>query len=128
MASVYLTGDVDLARKLRGLKAVHAKAAIRKGTRAGSKDVQAEAKRTVPVRTGALRRSIKVRALKKSRRHVGHTVRLDKFYGAFLEYGTKRITPREFLKQAAASIKDRAFRTALDIISVEITKRMTGPS
>lgn len=72
-----------------------------KGCRAGAKVVEAEVRRSAPVKTGLLREAFKVRALTKKQklfsRGVGYSVSNKKnhlfkgehFYAGFLEYGTK---------------------------------------
>lgn len=68
---------------------------IRQETRAAAKLVLLPAaKQTIPVRTGKLRKSIKIRAIKRSRVNSGVRLALsgegftgDAFYGGFIEYG-----------------------------------------
>jgi HK97 gp10 family phage protein len=97
---VYATGieeiDAALADMPRGLQAKGA----RKGTRAAAKVALETAIALAPVKTGALEQSLRVRAMKRSRRDgkrfdVGHTVLTgeslfqgEQFYGGFLEFGT----------------------------------------
>ena len=103
-----------------------AKAAIRKGTRAGAKIVQAKAKALAPVVTGRMRKTIKVRALPRSRKWVGTICRLvndgDVFYGGFVNYGTVRIKPRGFLNDAADDTRKSATNEAIKIIADAINK------
>lgn len=101
--------QAQLQRLLRELPAVGARAAIRKGSRAGSKIVAAAVKADTPVRPahvkakhprGLLKKSVKTRAAKRSRKFIGAvTVVGDKadaktkvfsgvtYYGAFVELG-----------------------------------------
>ena len=106
--------------KLQTLKKSKAKAALRKGARAGSKIVQAVAKRMAPKKTGQLQRKIKVRAIKRSRKWTGVNVQLEVFYGAFLELGTQEITALHYLQRASDQARDQAMRAALDVIQQEI--------
>lgn len=122
----YLTGDKRLLDKLNQLKKTDAKAAIRKGTRAGAKIVQARAKQSAPIRTGTLRQSIKVRALPRSRKWTGTMARAQVFYGAFLEYGTKHIKARHYMRQATDDTKQQAMTVALDMIRDEVERRLLG--
>lgn len=96
MAMIVLTGDAELNRKLMQLKGSQAKSAIRKASRVALKPVAEAAKQGAPRRRGALGRSIKVRAIKRSRSRVGARVTTGKdasqfkgktFYGGFQEYG-----------------------------------------
>lgn len=120
----YLDGMEALVTKLQSLKKTQAKACLRKGTRAGSKIIQAIAKRLAPSRTGQLQKNVKVRALKRSRVWTGVTCQLELYYGAFLELGTKKIKAMHFLKKAAEQAREEAMRTALDTIEAEIAKVM----
>jgi len=125
----HLQGDKELIGKLDSLKRTDAKAAIRKGTREGAKIVQAKAKELVPVRTGTLKRNIKVRALPRSRKWVGTMVKTtfansEAFYGQFVEYGTRKMAARHFLKKAVNEQGDTALRRAADIIRVEVETRL----
>ena len=82
----------------------------------------------VPVDKGALRRSLKIRALKRSRKNK-HTVGVrvvtgedffkgEQFYGAFLEFGTALISARPFLRPA----HDRNKGTVKSIFQQQIRK------
>ena len=137
-ATAVLTGDKQLNRVLRRLSGKDAKAAIRKGSRKALKPVLADARQLAPVRTGALRRSIKVRAIKRSRTRVGSRVTTGKatftgptFYGGFVEYGyTSRggrtIAGVHFLEQAATRKQGQAVRIYRDEIRraiLQIVKR-----
>lgn len=83
---------VQLPRKVRNK-------VLRQELRKAAKELVAPSKAAVPVRTGKLRKSIKVRAAKKpdvKRGTLGVTVGYsnkdfsgDAFYGSFLEYGWK---------------------------------------
>ena len=92
-----VTGDEQLDRTLAALEPKLQKRAIRKATRAASKQVLATARQRVPSDEGDLERSLKVRALKRSRNRVGHQVLVsdglfegDEFYGGFVEFGTQQ--------------------------------------
>lgn len=96
--SIELIGARELDRILRRIAAKDAKAALRKGSRAGAKIITAKAKTLAPVRKegkgGTLRRAIRTRSAKRSRRYVGAVSTIGKgffksetFYGAFIEFG-----------------------------------------
>ena len=110
-----LTGDKRLNKKLAKLAGKDARKVIRKAVRPALKVVQKQAKKEAPRDTGALRRAIRVRAIKRSRTRVGASVVLgapfftgDTFYGSFLEFGTNRIKARGFMKAAAEKKKRQA--------------------
>lgn len=114
-----MTDDKEVKDALKRLKKV-TKQGIRKGTRAGAKIIQAKAKELAPVHTGRMAKTIKVRALPRSRKWIGTTARLvnDKevYWGGFVNYGTARIKERRFLDQAAKESKDAAIDAAVEII------------
>lgn len=108
-----LEGDRVLAAKLRGLTDSQAKKAILGACRESIKVIQKEAKTLAPKRTGALQRSIKVRAIARSRKRIGVRVTTAKtdnmyagktFYAAFQEFGWK--TGKRRQKQTTPSGKD----------------------
>lgn len=116
-----LIGDAELRAKLSALTDAEARKAVLGATREAAKVIQAEAKRTAPKRTGALRRSIKVRAIKRSRKRIGMRVTTSKldsvyqgktFYGAFQEYGWKtgarRNTQDALARRIAAKLRSES--------------------
>lgn len=90
-----IQGDKQLIRKFNELPVKVEKTIARKATREAGRPMLAEAKRNAPVATGKLRKSLKLRALRRSRKgRVGVTVGTsnrefsgEQFYGAFQEYG-----------------------------------------
>ncbi|MGL4513827.1 MAG: HK97 gp10 family phage protein [Lacipirellulaceae bacterium] len=99
---ITLSGDKALDARLLALaredgpKSINA--AMRKATRIACRTVLLpEVKALVPVDTGFLEDEIKVRAIKRNSRKVGHYVGFadplfqgDTFYGGFLEFGFRR--------------------------------------
>jgi len=92
---VVITGVKELDLKLAGMPARLQKKLSRQATRKAAKDiVLPDAKRNVPHDTGDLERSLTVRAIKRSRSRVGHSVETkdgffkgNQFYGGFIEFG-----------------------------------------
>lgn len=64
--------------------------------------VEAAAKRLAPVRTGRLRSSITHRVERRGRVVVG-TVGTDVHYAPYLEFGTRRMRARPYLRPALAA-------------------------
>jgi len=103
---------------LRGFEPKVARKYLAKACRAAAKLVLATAKELTPVLTGALRASLKVRAKKRTRQNktdVGASVQTgsawfkgDTYYGGMIEFGTKHITARRFLRGARDKVEDRA--------------------
>lgn len=112
-----------LQKVLHLLRTQRVKAAVKKGSRAGCKQLLAAAQPNVPFKSGLARRSLKVRALGRSRKWVGSQVRAQ---GAphypFLELGTKRQRPVAPLKQAAQRVGHSAGQTAVTAIVEELEK------
>jgi HK97 gp10 family phage protein len=126
--SFKISGDKELQRALNALPGKVQKKIMRGALREAAKVVAAEARARVPVETGTLRDSIKVRALKGKRGSVGASVESgegqfkdESFYGAFIEFGTRNAPAKPFLRPAAKSkqpacvaVVAEAIRTRID--------------
>lgn len=96
-ATVWVTGIPELDAKLRSLEPKLAKKIYRRSVRKAAKPVLDTARSLAPVESGDLKRSLKIRAMKRSRRNkhiVGVQVvtgkewfKGDQFYAAFIEFG-----------------------------------------
>jgi len=117
-----LPGEEQAITALEDFSKKKLRAAIRKGSRAGCKVIQAQARQTAPHRTGALAAGMKVRALPRSRKYVGTQVTLGVYYAAFIEYGLKNrhLVARHYMKNAANQEKVSALNTARDVIKQEL--------
>ncbi|MBI1347108.1 hypothetical protein GC163_12560 [bacterium] len=113
--SIEIKGLNQALRQLRSLEPKLSKKILRKALRDGAKVVQAEAKQTIPQVTGTTRKSLKVRAGKKSR----HLIRFrmvtvfpsaDAFYYSFTELGTQYIRQRNYLKMATERKREEVLR------------------
>jgi HK97 gp10 family phage protein len=107
VAKITIDGLEQTMKALRGLDAKVAKPILRKQMRAGCYVFLKEAKANCPVRTGALRDSLVVRAGRRSRRFfsinvatgVGGKSFTGKFwYGAMQEFGTSRTPAVPYLR------------------------------
>ena len=97
IAALTIKGSRELERKLMGLERKAAKKVVRQALRKGAKIVHAAARQEVPVRSGKLRKSLKVRRAKKNRRGsyavmvtTGQNENMftgETYYGAFVHYG-----------------------------------------
>jgi len=123
---VEVAGLKELQVKLRTMPTRIANQLQRTAVRKAAHVVANKAKELVPVKTGALRKSIKVKALKRSRRNRGRVgarvvtgkdlFKGDTYYGGMVEFGTKRMRARPFLRSAAQYTQDEVsgvFRAAL---------------
>ena len=95
-ATLRLEGGKALERKLKTLPTRVRNKVVRTALRDGAKIVQAETKSLAPVQTGLLKKSLKVRAMKRKKGRIGINVQMgagdykgETFYGAFVEYGHK---------------------------------------
>ena len=117
---VDIIGSKDLQAKFSRLAGKEQKAIIRKAMRPAWKTILAESKRLVPVDRGLLKRGLKLRALKRSRTSFGLRVvtpdrpylgirpKAPGYYPAALEYGTKNMRARPYLRPAFKSHKGSA--------------------
>jgi len=121
-------GDRELEKKLRKLGDPRTQAsAARSALRDGAKVVLGESQRLVPVRTGRLKESLKVRAFsagsRKKRGEFGREVRTGTreelgiapddpgYYPAAVEFGHGNVPPRSYLRAAAQNVKTEALAT-----------------
>lgn len=142
-ADVKIEGFDELARKLRELAPAMRKRVLRNALSAGARLVRDQAKRNAPVLSlsgdlkapyrmpGTVRDAIRVRSSKVARKagDVGVYVnvkpakgaargaksRTDPFYWSFLEFGTKNMSARSFLRPAAAKLD-----AALDVFKTQV--------
>ncbi|MEX1040191.1 MAG: HK97-gp10 family putative phage morphogenesis protein [Pirellulaceae bacterium] len=133
-AKLMVTGDKEIDAILTGLPARIQKAAMRKTMRPAMKIIEKEAKRLAPVETGDLKKSIKVKAMKRSRKHIGiHVIvsdgffKGDQFYAAFHEFGTKRQDAEPFMRPAfdnkGKEARDKVLKDMPKIVEQEAKKK-----
>ena len=132
VAEVKIEGFDELAKKLRELVPAMRKRVIRNALSAGARLVRDDAKRNAPVlsasakapyrQPGTLKKAIRVRSSKQARRasDIGVFVNVkpaksglrgaksnsDPFYWRFLEFGTRKMSARSFLRPAAEKLDD----------------------
>jgi HK97 gp10 family phage protein len=119
-----LTGDKTINRRLAKLTGPEAKNIIRKSARPALKPILAAARANAPTDKGLLRKSVKIRAMKRSRSRVGATVSSGSktsayagkaWYGGPIEYGYTRRDGREmpavrFMKRAVDAKREQSIR------------------
>jgi HK97 gp10 family phage protein len=123
---VDVVGSKRLARKFAKLDAVVQRKAIRKATRAGAKAVLQDAKRLAPRETGALTRSGKVRAMRRSRVAQGHVARFEALHSFQVETGTSDTPPQPFIRPALDINKPRIFKAVRDEVNRAILEASRG--
>ena len=127
----YVEGADECIRKLAKLRKNDMRKAVRKGSRAGVKLIAPTAKELAPVRTGTLRRAMKVRALPRSRKWTGTQITskiegADAYYMGWVEFGHKtksggKVEGQHFLGRAFDQQKSSAGSAFIDGIT-EVVK------
>jgi HK97 gp10 family phage protein len=108
---------------LKKLESSLAKKIIKKGQRAGAKLLAAEMRKNVPVKSGALKKTIKVRAGKRSKNKTSIQVSIgdnEAYYPGFVEFGKKNVPPNPFMKRSSDAVKDQVREAVANAIDVEI--------
>jgi len=121
-----LKGYKKLDKKLEKLASKDRKKAMRKGARASAKIVQKKAKQLAPKASGELRKSIKVRSLKRSRRWVGARVVSDLQHTWPQESGTEHFKGQKYMERAQEITRDKATETYKETVLEEINKIWEG--
>jgi HK97 gp10 family phage protein len=142
MSQTLIVGIGEAEKKLRDLSRKVENRIVRKGLRAGAKVFKTAAQGEAPVRSGTIRRRIKVRAGKRKKGSISITVGVnakdfvgEAFYAGFLLYGwrsgprrlgdARKLNPaNNFLKRAFDGSQSRATDTALQTISAGIDAEM----
>ena len=101
--TVKVAGSEKLERKLKQLPE-HMQEGLRTAVRDSAKAIRADARTRVPVDSGDLRKSIKFRTAKGG---LSATIRVDEFYGRFVEFGTTSQAAQPFLGPAAQAERTR---------------------
>lgn len=119
MAAFRITGIAEIDRALRELEPKIAKKVLRQACRKALKPVKDAAQANAPVKSGQVKKAIKVKAGKRRRDQIRLDVTIGagdfvgkQFYGSFLEFGTESIEAREFLRRAYESQQEQARRIA----------------
>lgn len=127
---ISLIGDKELQKAFKKLHPKLQKKAFKKAARVAAKIVKESAKGKVPVAEGDLKKSIKVKAMKRSRTQVGVRIVAGTreelgipadskwYYPAIVEYGYTRqdgvfIPPQSYLR-AARDAKERAAQNVME--------------
>jgi HK97 gp10 family phage protein len=108
---VQLKGQSDLDRKMDRLAASVQGKALAGAALAGAQVVEARAKELAPVRTGNLRRSIHSELASVSTESALAKVGTNVEYAPYVEYGTRRMSPRPYLRPAFDTAKAEAEET-----------------
>lgn len=116
-AGITITGDKKLTRKLEQFEAKVAKKIVRKAMREAMRPMHAAVKGNMPVgETGGMKRSVKLRALKRSRRGFGIEVHVESPGVGAVEFGTVDQPPQAPTRRAFDEEAARARRRVIDLI------------
>lgn len=118
-----MTGDLNLQHTFRRMKAADAKAALRKGQRAAAKIIAGRIKASTPQKSGAMKRTVKVRAMKRSRVRIGVRIEVKAYYAGFVALGTKDIRANDFIQDAVGAVGNEAVATGNKAAAAELEKR-----
>ncbi len=109
-----LRGDKEFIKALRELGLAGQKKVGRQALRKGVKLIADEIKANIAVESGALRRTVKVRSMKRSRVRIGAFVKiggtLDDPYAPFVLYGTRYQQGQRTGRDALESTKPNVFK------------------
>ena len=121
-----IKGLEQLAKNRKLLKKSFERNTIRTALRNAAKPVVAKAKAGAPVRTGALKRSIRS-SVKIDRAGLG-TARIgfgrDQFYGGFFELGTSQQAAQPFLRPALAESEPEILGAFIGSINMTIERAL----
>lgn len=124
VVDISVLGDRALERQLEALTRRLQRKLTRQALKPAMRIVERRSKQLVPVKTGLLKKNIKVRPMKRSRSRMGYLVtsggmtRKGKmtdftgaaYYGGFVEFGTVKMKGRSFLKRAAEQEEANVYR------------------
>ena len=128
IGSIQLRGFDKVEKLFKELPLKVQKRVIRPACRAAAKEVLPEVKNLAPERSGATKKSLKIRAAKRRNKFTAAVLiqtrkgdfKGDEFYAAFVEYGTKErivkktgksagsVRPHEFMKRGFENKKAEA--------------------
>lgn len=140
-----IEGLDDLARALREMPKDVRENALRAGMRAGSVTIQREAARRAPVDTGRMQRNVYVKRIRELVTSVSEGwfvgVRMgpkrkkdkttgqmtkdysnDAFYWRFVEFGTRHVMARPFMRPAFEAMKEAAVAAIAKRLQARIRK------
>lgn len=132
---VKITGLEEVKGRLKALGPQISKKALDQSVRAGVRPILAEAKRTVPVDTGTLRKSLYSKRIKElsspeeSTFFIGarsgkkwRKKNADGFYFHMVEFGTEKMAARPFMRPAFESKKMSAMEKMKDALLKAVEK------
>lgn len=112
--------DQDVARAKKQLADLDARIgrSLPEIAKAGAIVLHDAAKQLAPVQRGKLRAGIKHRKDKRTATSAGHMVYNDVFYAKFVEYGTRKMRARPFMRRAADT-RQREIVGAMEAVALK---------
>lgn len=134
--TIDIRGAEELAAALQELGKAMEKKILRSAMRQAATIILEDAKRRAPVLTGQLRKSLRIRAIKRTRKgQVGVVISTSKgffkgddFYGGFHEFGTKKMPARPFIRPAFEANKSKAITIITEAIKLGLRDAANGAS
>jgi len=115
MMGLTFKGAKELEAALVGMEPKLAKKVFRQAMRKAAAPVLARAKQLVPTLTGRLKKSLRVRAMKKRRHQYGIFVGTseawftgDQFYAGMVEFGTATTKAQPFMRPAFDQVRAKS--------------------
>lgn len=127
---ISILGDKDLDRKFAQATAKLQKKVLRPAMRKGARPILQDAKVGAPVRLGRMKKTLKIRAMKRSRNRIGVMIQTGTraqlgidandpyYYPMAVETGTRRMAARPFMRPALKKNKAKT----MGILSREIRR------
>ncbi len=120
-----LRGVEQFKRELETLDKKLQKQVIRQAMRAGAKVLAAEIKANAPVETGALKRSVKVKAGPRRKHKIIFVVEVsgghDGPFVGFVELGTRTHPANPFIRRSVDGKRDEVLDKILDAIAATLS-------
>lgn len=121
MASIELEGVDEILNKLQSIGA-NVGRLENKALKNAAEPVLEDAKRNVPIKTGKLKKGLKITNVKRKEGAKYILVGVDRgdnseiFYGKFIEFGTSKMPAKPFLQPAYEKNKDNIKRTIAETL------------
>lgn len=121
MANIELEGVDEILNKLQGIGA-NVGRLENKALKNAAEPVLEDAKANVPVKTGKLKKGLKITNVKRKEGAKYILVGVDRgdnseiFYGKFIEFGTSKMSAKPFLQPAYEKNKDNIKRTIAETL------------
>ncbi|NFL36786.1 HK97-gp10 family putative phage morphogenesis protein [Clostridium botulinum] len=121
MASIEVQGVDELLNKLQSIGANVGKLE-NKALKNAAEPVLQDAKANVPIKTGKLKKGLKITNVKRKEGSKYILVGVDRgdnseiFYGKFIEFGTSKMSAKPFLQPAYEKNKDNIKRTIAETL------------